>query len=91
MKVKCPYCGKTIEIPESTKVQHYVLCTFCGKHFFPARVGGPDHVPEEREAAFRGGFVRKGQADLGMMHFSFSFPAKEYPDRNPGRERPAGF
>ncbi|MBR4666352.1 MAG: hypothetical protein IKO93_20970 [Lentisphaeria bacterium] len=71
MKVKCPYCGKTIEIPESTKVQHYVLCTFCGKNFFAA--GELVFRYAKKLDLFRGSKEKKVACPYCGQHFKFDF------------------
>ena len=71
MKVKCPYCGKTIEIPESTKVQHYVLCTYCGKNFFAA--GELVFRYGKKMDLFRGAREKKVACPYCGQHFKFEF------------------
>ena len=71
MKVKCPYCGKTIEIPESATVQHNVLCTFCGKHFFAA--GELVFRYAKKLDLFRGAREKKVACPYCGQHYTFDF------------------
>ncbi len=71
MKVKCPYCGKTIEIPESVTAQHNVLCTFCGKHFFAA--GELVFRYAKKLDLFRGAREKKVACPYCGQHYTFDF------------------
>lgn len=71
MKVNCPYCGKTIEIPESSTVQHNILCTFCGKYFFAA--GELVFRYGKKLDLFRGAGEKKFACPYCGQHFRFNF------------------
>ena len=71
MKIKCPYCGKTIEIPESPKVQHNITCSYCGKPFFAA--GELAFRYAKRLDLFRGSREKKVACPYCGQHFTFDF------------------
>lgn len=71
MKIKCPYCGKTVEIPESTTVQHNITCSFCGKSFFAA--GELAFRYGKRLDLFRGASEKKVACPYCGQHFTFDF------------------
>ena len=71
MIIKCPYCRKSIDIPESTTVQHNVLCTFCGKHFFAA--GELVFRYAKKLDLFRGARQKKVACPYCDQHYTFDF------------------
>lgn len=71
MKVNCPYCGKTIEIPESSTVQHNILCSYCGKYFFAA--GELVFRYGKKLDLFRGAGEKKVACPYCGQHFRFNF------------------
>jgi len=71
MQVKCPYCRKSIDIPESVTVQHNVPCTFCGKHFFAA--GELVFRYAKRLDLFRGAREKKVACPYCGQHYAFDF------------------
>ena len=71
MKIICPYCSEEQEIADLSRVQHNILCKFCGKLFFAA--GELVFRYGKRLDLFRGAKEKKVACPYCGQHFQFSF------------------